>query len=62
MKQATLKIEAICTSEISVDFERTTCPYIPEDRTLHLNNFTLQCMQKMKLMGREEWVISTEKM
>jgi hypothetical protein len=30
-----LKIEATCSSETSVDFERTTRRYIPEDKTLH---------------------------
>jgi hypothetical protein len=28
-------MEAICSSETSVDFKRTTWRYIPEDRTLH---------------------------
>jgi hypothetical protein len=32
---STLKIEAICSSETPVDFERTTQRCIPEDRTLH---------------------------
>jgi hypothetical protein len=31
-----LKMESTCSSETSVDFKRTTWPYIPEDRTLHL--------------------------
>jgi hypothetical protein len=30
----TLKMGTICFSETSVDFHRTTWPYIPEDRTL----------------------------
>jgi hypothetical protein len=29
-------MEAKCSSETSVDFQRTTWPYIPEDRTLQL--------------------------
>jgi hypothetical protein len=29
-----LKMKAICSSEKSVDFQRTTRPYIPEDGTL----------------------------
>jgi hypothetical protein len=33
--EATLKMEATCSSETSVDFQRTTRCYIPEDRTLH---------------------------
>jgi hypothetical protein len=32
---STLKMEARCFSETSVDFQRTTRRYIPEDRTLH---------------------------
>jgi hypothetical protein len=32
---STLKKEAICSSETSVDFQRTTRLYIPEDSTLH---------------------------
>jgi hypothetical protein len=28
-------MEAICSSETSVDFQRTTRRYIPEDSTLH---------------------------
>jgi hypothetical protein len=31
----TLKMEATCSSKMSVDFEWTTQRYIPEDRTLH---------------------------
>jgi hypothetical protein len=31
---STLKMEAICSSETSVDFQRATRRYIPEDRTL----------------------------
>jgi hypothetical protein len=31
----TLKMKAICSSETSVDFQRTTRRYIPEDRTLN---------------------------
>jgi hypothetical protein len=31
----TLKMEATCSSETSVDFQRTTHRYIPEHRTLH---------------------------
>jgi hypothetical protein len=32
---STLKMEAICSSETSVDFQRATRRYIPEDSTLH---------------------------
>jgi hypothetical protein len=30
-----LKIEVMCSSETSVDFQQTTQRYIPEDRTVH---------------------------
>jgi hypothetical protein len=30
-----LKVEATCSFEISVDFQRTTQHYIPEDRNLY---------------------------
>jgi uncharacterized membrane protein YciS (DUF1049 family) len=30
-----LKMEAICSSETSIDVQRTTRRYIPEDGTLH---------------------------
>jgi hypothetical protein len=32
---STLKMDATCSSETSVDFQQTTRCYIPEDRTLH---------------------------
>jgi hypothetical protein len=32
---STLKMESACPSETSVEFQRTTRRYIPEDRTLH---------------------------
>jgi hypothetical protein len=32
---STLKMEAICSSEMSVDIQRTTRRHIPEDDTLH---------------------------
>jgi hypothetical protein len=32
---STLNMEAICSSEMSVDFQRTTWRYIPESSTLH---------------------------
>jgi hypothetical protein len=32
---STLKMEALCSPETSVDFQRTTRRYIPEDSTLH---------------------------
>jgi hypothetical protein len=39
-----LKIEVICSSEISIDFDGTTQSYIPKDRILHTHrceNFKL---------------------
>jgi hypothetical protein len=33
---STMKIEAICSSETSVDVQQTTWCYIPEDRTLEI--------------------------
>jgi hypothetical protein len=32
---STLEMEAICSSETSVDFQRATLRYIPEDSALH---------------------------
>jgi hypothetical protein len=40
---STLKMEAICSSETSVEFQRTTGRYIPENGTLH--NY---CSDKIK--------------
>jgi hypothetical protein len=36
---STLKMEAICSSETSVYFQRTTRLYIPEDSTLRVSLF-----------------------
>jgi hypothetical protein len=36
-QSSTLRIEATFSSEMSVDFQRTTQNYIPEDRILLLN-------------------------
>jgi hypothetical protein len=33
----TVKMVSTCSSEMSVDFQRTTRHYIPEDRTLQIN-------------------------
>jgi hypothetical protein len=35
---STLKIEAICSPETSIDFQRITQRYLPEDITLHNHN------------------------
>jgi hypothetical protein len=32
-----VKMEAVCSSETPVDFQRTTRRYIPEDSTLHIH-------------------------
>jgi hypothetical protein len=46
---STLKMEATCCSETSVDFQRTTRRYIPEDSTLQDKKFDQKwqwtCMQ-----------------
>jgi hypothetical protein len=34
-----LKIGAVCFSETSIDFQRTTWRYIPEDRTLQNSSY-----------------------
>jgi hypothetical protein len=40
---STLKMEAICTSKTSVNFQRTTRRYIPEDSTLQIH-LCLPCL------------------
>jgi hypothetical protein len=42
-----LTMEAICSSETSVDFQRTTRRYIPEDSTLH----NLECFKMLDRRG-----------
>jgi hypothetical protein len=45
---ATLKMEAVCSSETSVDFQQTTRRYILEDRTLHMQYcFSLDDVEKV---------------
>jgi hypothetical protein len=65
-----LKMEAICSSETSVDFRRTTRRYVPEDSTLHnhrcenirsygtLHDFPqlLQTREFLSLSRKEYWV------
>jgi hypothetical protein len=34
---STFKMEAVCSPETSIDFQRTTRLYIPEDSTLHIH-------------------------
>jgi hypothetical protein len=46
----TLKIEAICSSETSVDTQRTTRRYIPEDGTLH--NHRCENLKSIYLFSR----------
>jgi hypothetical protein len=56
---STLKIEATCFSETSVDFQRTTRHYIPEDRTLHCNVWFGRNPVKFKLSlcsGTAPWI------
>jgi hypothetical protein len=35
----TLQMEAICSSETSIDTQQTTLHYIPEDGTLHIQSY-----------------------
>jgi hypothetical protein len=44
-----MKMEAICSSEMLVDFQRSTQDYIPEDNTLHVYRDFLQIKQKHML-------------
>jgi hypothetical protein len=41
---STLKMVATCPSETSVDFQRNTRCYIPENRTLHLYTFSIHVL------------------
>jgi hypothetical protein len=46
---STLKMEAICSSETSVDFQLTARSYIPEDNSLQKHNqFPIRCVVSMK--------------
>jgi hypothetical protein len=47
---ATLKMEAICSSETSVESQRTTRRHIPEDDTLQKETFTLQIKQNNQIL------------
>jgi hypothetical protein len=42
---STLKMEETCSSEMLVDFQRTTRRYIPQDRTFQTNSFVLSTSQ-----------------
>jgi hypothetical protein len=53
----TLKMEATCFSDMSVDFQWTTWRYIPDDRTLHNHcsenlNFFYDMFQPDKVIVR----------
>jgi hypothetical protein len=50
----TLKMEAICSSEISVGFQRTTRRYIPEDNTLQKENMGKEISYGMFLHAYNE--------
>jgi hypothetical protein len=43
------KIEEICSSETSVDFHRTTRPYVPEDVTLQFVRSLNHIVHNLKL-------------
>jgi hypothetical protein len=47
---STLKAEAICSSETSINFQRSTRLYIPEDRTLQRSSFKKYFSSKTSLM------------
>jgi hypothetical protein len=51
---STLKIEATCFSETSVDFQRTT-RHIPDDRTLHTNGCGTSTTIMEKLLARNAY-------
>lgn len=42
-----LKLEATCSSETSVDFQRIIWGYIPEDRTLRFNYYFYRCTLRL---------------
>jgi hypothetical protein len=48
-----LKMEVICSSETSVDFQRTTRHYIPEDRSLQLFNIDLSVVLRIQQLKVE---------
>jgi hypothetical protein len=45
----TLKMEAIYSSETSVDFQQTTRRYIPEDSTLQTDTFLKKNLKKINI-------------
>jgi hypothetical protein len=49
---STLKMEAICSSETSVEFQRSTRSYIPEDSTLHATIYLSNVQQIYYITGR----------
>jgi hypothetical protein len=57
-----LKMEAICSSETSVETQRTTRRYIPEDGTLHnhrcenLNSYTIKVDLKEIRWEGGDWI------
>jgi hypothetical protein len=58
---STLKMEATCSSETSVDFQRTTQRYNPEDKTLHnhrCENLKSYAVWKKFADVSEEWTPS----
>jgi hypothetical protein len=50
---STLKMEAICSPETSVDFQWTTPRYIAGDRTLH--NHCCENLKSYMIYNDEEW-------
>jgi hypothetical protein len=58
----TLKIEATCSSEMLVHFQRTTWRYVPEDRTLHnhgcknLKSYTVSVASSLDKSFRRKFI------
>jgi hypothetical protein len=50
---STLKVEAICSSEVLVDFQWITWHFIPEDSTLH--NHRCEHLKKFTSVPNEVW-------
>jgi hypothetical protein len=44
-----MKMEATCSSETSVDFQRTTRRYIPEERTFLYLRISHDCQNKLNI-------------
>jgi hypothetical protein len=54
---STLKMKATCFPETSVDFQRTTRRYIPEDRTLCTEEFLVSTVDPNTGCPKELWLL-----